>query len=43
MISLTNTLYIELLKMKRTLGFWLALLAPLVVAALEFLLMVSQG
>jgi hypothetical protein len=33
----------EMLKMKRTLGFWLALLAPLVVAGLEFLVMWSQG
>lgn len=37
------TLSTELIKMKRTLGFWLALLAPLVVAGLEFLVMVSQG
>lgn len=38
-----RTLSTELLKMKRTLGFWLALLAPLVVAGLEFLVMASQG
>jgi len=38
-----RTLSTELIKMKRTLGFWLALLAPLVVAGLEFLVMVSQG
>ena len=39
----TRILSTELLKMKRTLGFWLALLAPLVVAGLEFLVMASQG
>jgi hypothetical protein len=38
-----RTLSTELIKMKRTLGFWLALLAPLVVAGLEFLVMASQG
>jgi hypothetical protein len=38
-----HTLSTEILKMKRTLGFWLALLAPLVVAGLEFLVMASQG
>jgi hypothetical protein len=43
MNSLTPTLSTELIKMKRTLGFWLALLAPLVVAGLEFLVMASQG
>jgi hypothetical protein len=42
-MTLTNTLYTELIKMKRTLGFWLALLAPLIVVGLEFLVMVSQG
>ena len=38
-----HTLSTELIKMKRTLGFWLALLAPLVIAGLEALMMVSQG
>jgi hypothetical protein len=38
-----NVLRTEIIKMKRTLGFWLALLAPLVVAGLEFLVMWSQG
>ena len=38
-----RTLSTELIKMKRTLGFWLALLAPVVVAGLEFLVMASQG
>lgn len=38
-----RTLSTELLKMKRTLGFWLTLLAPLVVAGLAFLVMASQG
>ncbi len=33
----------EALKMKRTLGFWLALLAPLGVSGLEFLVMWSRG
>jgi len=40
---LLRTFSTELLKMKRTLGFWLTLLAPLVVAGLEFLVMASQG
>jgi lantibiotic transport system permease protein len=43
MKTFIRTLSTELIKMKRTLGFWLALLAPLVVAGLEFLVMASQG
>ncbi len=43
MKTLIQTLSTELIKMKRTLGFWLALLAPLVVAGLEALMMLSQG
>jgi lantibiotic transport system permease protein len=43
MKTLILTLSTETLKMKRTLGFWLTLLAPLVVAGLEFLVMISQG
>lgn len=38
-----RTMRTETLKMKRTLAFWLALLAPLVVAGLELLVMWSQG
>ena len=38
-----RTLSTELIKMKRTLGFWLALLAPLAATGLEFLTMASQG
>ena len=40
---LIHTMMTELIKMKRTLGFWLALLAPLVLAGLEFLVMAAQG
>jgi hypothetical protein len=43
MKTLILTLSTETLKMKRTLGFWLTLLVPLVVAGLEFLVMTSQG
>ena len=43
MNTFTRTLSTETLKMKRTLGFWLALLAPLVVACLEALTMGAQG
>ena len=43
MKTLTLTLSTEIIKMRRTLGFWLTLLAPLVVAGLEFLVMVAQG
>jgi hypothetical protein len=43
MTTLLRTLSTETLKMKRTLGFWLTLLAPMVVAGLEFLVMASQG
>lgn len=43
MNTLIYTLSTELIKMKRTLGFWLALLAPLIVAGLEALMMLSQG
>ena len=38
-----HTLSTELLKMKRTLGFWLALVAPLVLCGLEFLIIAMQG
>jgi len=43
MKTLILTLGTELIKMRRTIGFWLALLAPLMVGGLEFLVMVSQG
>lgn len=43
MTILLRTFSTETLKMKRTLGFWLALLAPLLVAGLEFLDMASVG
>jgi hypothetical protein len=40
---LIRTLSSESIKVKRTLAFWLALLAPLVAAGLELLMMWSQG
>jgi hypothetical protein len=43
MKTLFCTLSTELIKMKRTLGFWLALLAPLVLAGLAFLVMAARG
>jgi hypothetical protein len=43
MNTLTRVLSTELIKMKGTLGFWLALLAPLVLAGLEALMMAAQG
>ena len=43
MKTLIRTLSTELIKMKRTLGFWLTLLAPLVVAGLEFLVMLRRA
>ena len=41
--ALLRTLSTETLKMKRTLGLWFALLAPLAAAGLEFIVMWSQG
>ena len=43
MKTLINVLRTELLKMKRTLSFWLAIIAPLAIAGLEFLVMWAQG
>lgn len=43
MVIILNILGIEILKMKRTLGFWLTLVAPLAMASLECLVMWSQG
>jgi len=43
MAIVLNVLSTEILKMKRTLGLWLAIIAPLGVAGFECLLMWSQG
>jgi hypothetical protein len=43
MTTLINVLRTEILKMKRTLSLWLAIIAPLGIAGLEFLVMWAQG
>jgi len=43
MISLLRAAGAEILKLKRTLALWMALLAPLVVVALQFLIVLTRG
>jgi hypothetical protein len=43
MIPLTRALWAEMLKMKRTLALWLAIIIPLSIVALQFFIVYQRG